>query len=137
MQAECGAVRRAFATAERYAAWASSPCRTFRTARGKACVWAVGGRVTYRGELLELEHGRGLAHTLRFEGFDEPATRVGSRSCRRTRWCSSKLDTTAATRRAHETTSRVGWVEALARLKSLLERVRAMPWPEGSAEADG
>ena len=140
VHAEYDAVWRAFTTSDGYAAWYSTPCRTFGVAPGDPCVWAVGERVTYSGELLRLEHGRGLTHTFRFEGFgfDEPPTPVEIELLPQGNvvYIAVRHDCTGAPRTS-EMISPVGWAKALARLKSLLERGRAMPWPEGSEDGNG
>ena len=128
----------AFATAEGYGPWYSTPCREFGATPGDECVWAIDGRVTYRGKLLRLEHGAGLAHTFSFVdfGFDEtttvaidvvrqgPVVYVGVHHD-----CSGAPETRAMI-------TPVGWTKSLARLKSLLEGGMAMPWPEGKAGQD-
>jgi len=125
-------VWRAFATADGYAPWYSSPCREFADAPGGACVWGSEERVSYRGTLLRLEPGAGLTHTFRFEGFgfDEPATRVDIEIAQAGEVvrvvvrhdCSGAPETWGMI-------TPVGWVKALARLKTLLETGEVMAWP--------
>ncbi len=135
IEADYDRVWRAFTTAEGYQAWYSTPCRVFGTEPGAECVWAVGERVTYRGELRSIEPGVGLAHTFRFVGFGfEETTLVDIEIVQQgdvvyvcvQHDCSKAPETRALI-------TEVGWSKSLARLKSLLERGTPMPWPEGVA----
>lgn len=139
VEAPYDAVWRRFTVASEYAAWHSSPCRTFGSNPGDAVVWAAGDRVTYQGELLELEHGRGLAHTFAFEGFGfQESTRVDVAITAHgdTVLVEVRHDCTGAPR-TREVLGPVGWVKSLSRLKTLLETGRPMPWPSADSPAAG
>jgi uncharacterized protein YndB with AHSA1/START domain len=126
------AVWNAFTRAESYAAWASAPCVEFGSRVGEAAVWGARGRAVYRGEILSIEHGRGIAHTFAFEGFgfDEPGTRVEIDLAPEGEVVrvAVRHDCAGAPRTA-EMIGPLGWTKSLARLKTFLETGRAMPWP--------
>lgn len=132
IHADYDAVWDAFATRDGYAPWYSTPCRTFGDTPGDRCVWASGKEVMYAGELLSIEHGRGLAHTFSFVvfDFDEPPTTVhiGIEPRGETVLVTVEHDCTGAPR-TRDVITDVGWQKSLSRLKTLLETGAAMPWP--------
>ena len=127
-----------FTEAAMYEAWYSSPCVAFGAAPGEACVWGWPERVTYEGEVLWIERGRGVAHTFDFVGFgfdDEPPTPVEIliEDARPTVLVTLRHDCAGAPR-TYEMISDVGWQKSISRLKTLLETGRPMPWPGAEGE---
>jgi uncharacterized protein YndB with AHSA1/START domain len=126
------AVWNAFARADGYAEWASAPCVEFGDRPGDAVAWGARGRVVYRGRILSIERGRGLAHSFRFEGFgfEEPDTRVEVDIVEEGAVVRVAVrHDCAGAPRTLEMIGPLGWPKSLARLKTLLETGRPMPWP--------
>ena len=132
IEASYDAVWERFTRTEAFADWYTVPCQTFGSQPGDELIWAKDGRVFYRGRLLRVDKGRGLAWEFRFEGFDfeEPMTRVDVDIVERgpTVLVTVRHDVSEAPRTA-AMISPVGWTKPLSRLKTLLETGTAMAWP--------
>lgn len=112
--------------------WYSAPGLEFGQSIGAPVAWGTPETPVIRGELLALEPGLGFRHTFRFEFLDsdEESTvtwDVVQRGpvC----WLRVRHDCAVAPQ-THQVVTNTGWVKSLARLKTLLETGRPMPWPE-------
>ncbi len=126
------AVWHALARADGYAGWGSAPCLEFGARPGDPVVFGTPERVVYMGEIVRIERGRGLAHTFRFVGFgfEEPASRVEIAVVEQGAVVHVAVDhDCAGAPRTREIIGPLGWAKSLARLKTLLETGRPMPWP--------
>lgn len=86
----------------------------------------------YVGEILTLERGAGLRHTLSFQGFDFDETStvdVRVESHGEVVLVDIRHDVHDTPRTA-EIIGQRGWLKALARQKTWLETGREMPWPD-------
>ncbi len=127
-------VWRSFTEPEAYEAWFSSPCTAFGGSPGDLVEWGQDGRVFYRGKVIYLDYGSGLAFTWNFVGFgfEEPETVVEVKIIERGETVLVQLDHDCTRApRTSEIISPVGWLKSLSRLKTLLETGEAMAWPEG------
>ncbi len=130
--AEYATVWDAWTTAEGYAPWASSACIQFGSQVGDRLVWGRDDTIVYVGEILALEPGSRLSHTFSFQGFgfDETSTvDVTIEPHGEVVFVDIRHDVARAPRTA-EIIGEVGWIKALARLKTWLETGREMPWPD-------
>lgn len=118
---------------EQHAQWFTAPADLFTAERGAALRWADPDREVYRGEMLHVEYGRGVAWNMRFMGFgfSEPATEVQILALDRGP-CVHVLvrHTFNGARESARQVGRDGWDKVLARLKTYAESGEAMPWPE-------
>ena len=129
--AEYATVWDAWTTAEGYAPWASSACIEFGSRAGDRLIWGNAETIVYVGEILTLAPGSGLSHTFSFQGFgfDETSTVVARIEPRgEVVFVDIRHDVRAP--RTAEIIGELGWLKALARLKTWLETGREMPWPD-------
>lgn len=126
-------VWQAIVDGDQHGDWFTAPAELFNAERGAVLRWATPEREVYRGEMLHVEHGRGVAWTMRFMGFDfsEPATELQILALDRgpVVHVLVRHEFTGAPLSA-ELVTRGGWDKVLARLKTYAETGTPMPWPE-------
>jgi uncharacterized protein YndB with AHSA1/START domain len=115
--------------------WYVAPCLDFGWEPGERVAWGKLSKPVIEGTLTEWNPATRFAHTFSFTNLDEPESLVewDVTACGEVVWIEVKhyFDEDAPQTQAIITD---GWTLVLARLKTLLETGRPMPWPDWEEE---